>query len=425
MLIVGPVSWLFLAVSVWGFAFTVNAFVPQGNHKRWFIPSFLFSWLTMELAAHHLAWQAVATVVFVQLGALQAWPGWVGLGISALSWLGLVVLVLQGRRAGEVIARTLEGFVPHDDAVGIPAWRLLVPFPFRPAHVKRVSDVVYGRAAGRDLELDVFLPPTREARRPALVQIHGGGWIMGDKRQQGLPLLLHMADRGWVGFNVNYRLSPGATFPDHLVDVKRALAWIREHADDYGVDPDFVAVTGGSAGGHLAALVALTSDDDRYQPGFEGADVSVQACAPIYGVYDLANRLGCHRPEYVSKFIGPVVIKAFFEDEPEKFFEASPIDRVVADAPPFLVVHGDRDTMSPMEDAELFVERLTQTSEAPVLFARVPGAQHAFDTFLSPRSLPVVEGVGAFFDTVHRAYRERRAQHEQAQPLREELASGA
>ena len=87
-----------------------------------------------------------------------------------------------------------------------------------------------------------------------MLQIHGGGWVIGDKREQGIPLLNHLAADGWVGFNVNYRLSPRAKFPDHLVDCKRALAWIREHADEYGVDPDFIVVTGGSAGGHLSAL---------------------------------------------------------------------------------------------------------------------------------------------------------------------------
>jgi acetyl esterase/lipase len=265
-----------------------------------------------------------------------------------------------------------------------------------------VRNVVYGRAGGRKLTLDVFLPEAHTAGRPAVVQIHGGAWVIGDKREQGLPLLLHLARRGWVGFNVNYRLSPGATFPEHLVDIKRAIAWIREHAEDYGVDPGFIAVTGGSAGGHLAAMAALTADDARYQPGFEDADTSVQACAPIYGVYDLVNRLGTHGPRYRDSFIGPVVIKAFYDEQPHRFHEASPVDRVSESAPPFLVVHGDRDTMSPLEDARMFVDRLRAVSRAPVLFAEVPGAQHAFDVFLSPRSVPVIEGVGAFLDQAHR-----------------------
>ena len=167
------------------------------------------------------------------------------------------------------------------------------------------------------------------SKRPALVQIHGGGWVIGDKREQGIPLLTHMAAQGWVGFNVNYRLSPGATFPDHLVDCKRAVAWIREHADDYGIDPDFICVTGGSAGGHLTALVGTTVGDPRFQPGFEGADTSVAAAVPFYGIYDFtpSGAFGAD-PEIYRRFLEPMVMKAFVSEEPERYEEASPLHHV-------------------------------------------------------------------------------------------------
>ena len=98
--------------------------------------------------------------------------------------------------------------------------------------------------------------------------------------------MLHLAAEGWVCVAANYRLSPRAVFPDHLVDCKQALAWIREHIAEYGGDPDLICVTGGSAGGHLAAMAALTANEPQYQPGFESADTSVAACVPFYGVYD-------------------------------------------------------------------------------------------------------------------------------------------
>ena len=122
-----------------------------------------------------------------------------------------------------------------------------------------------------------------------MFQIHGGAWVIGDKSQQALPLMLHLAADGWVCVTTNYRLSPTCHRPDHLVDCKRALAWIREHIAEYGGDPDFVVVTGGSAGGHLAALVALTANDPQFQPGFEAADTSVIGCVPFYGVYDFVD----------------------------------------------------------------------------------------------------------------------------------------
>ena len=101
------------------------------------------------------------------------------------------------------------------------------------------------------------------APAPVLLQIHGGAWVIGDKSQQGLPLMLHLAAEGWVCVAINYRLSPKATWPEHLVDCKRALAWVREHIAEYGGDPDLICVTGGSAGGHLAAMIALTANEPR------------------------------------------------------------------------------------------------------------------------------------------------------------------
>ena len=102
-------------------------------------------------------------------------------------------------------------------------------------------------------------------------------------------MLHELAERGWVCVAINYRLSPKATWPDHVVDCKRALAWVRDHIAEYGGDPSFVAVSGGSAGGHLAALVALTPNEPEWQPGFEDADTSVDACIPFYGVHDVTG----------------------------------------------------------------------------------------------------------------------------------------
>ena len=122
-----------------------------------------------------------------------------------------------------------------------------------------------------------------------MIQVHGGGWIAGSRLEQGIPLLNHLAANGWIGFAVDYRLSPRATMPEHVIDVKRAIAWVRAHADELGVDPERIALTGGSAGGHLTALAALTADDKALQPGFEDADTSVAAAVPFYGIYDFTD----------------------------------------------------------------------------------------------------------------------------------------
>jgi acetyl esterase/lipase len=399
-------SVLFLVVSIWGAAYTVNALRPVRRNRMFFGPSFFASWLTIELAGHHLLWQFAATVIFIWAGALDHWIGWIGLAITLLSWAGIVYLILQGRRTASTLQRALGDHDVEGDSELIPRSRLLLPFLTSRKGVDRDRNITFSRAGGRELKLDVYRPSEPGERRPAILQIHGGGWVIGDKREQGIPLLNHLAANGWVGFNANYRLSPAATWPEHLIDLKRAVAWIREHADEYGVDPGFVAVTGGSAGGHLAAMMGLTGSDLAYQPGFEEADTRVQAAVPFYGIFDMTDRQGVHHKDFLSRFLEPMVIKAFIADEPEKFADASPLDRVGPDAPPFFVIHGTRDTLAPLEDAQLFVERLREACDQPVVYAELHGAQHAFDLFHSVRSTPVFQSVERFLEGVRREVQE-------------------
>ena len=254
----------------------------------------------------------------------------------------------------------------------------------------------------RRVKLDIYAPrEPGEAPRPAIVQVHGGGWITGSRHEQGIPLCTHLAANGWVAFNTDYRLSPRGTFPDQVVDIKRAIAWIREHADEHGVDPSFVAITGGSAGGHLAALTALTAGDASLQPGFEEADTSVAASIPFYGVYDFVDPDGLQIP-ILHRVLERAVFKARRTDDPERFRAASPLYRVHPGAPPFFVIHGESDSLVPVEDARRFVARLREVSEAPVLYAELRGAQHAFDVIPSWRTIPVLDAIERFLSGLYR-----------------------
>lgn len=386
------VSWILLGLASVVAFFTLNAFLPVRRNRILFLPSFVASWLTIEFAWWHLLWEVVVAAGLVALGALDAWPGVVGLVLLGVNWVALAVIIVQSRATATLAEAALAGLGGE------------VPGHEHHSPIHRERNVPYTRVGGRTLELDVYAPRAPGTGRPAILQIHGGAWMVGDKREQGIPLLKYLAAQGWVCFNANYRLSPGATWPDHLVDLKTAVRWIREHAGDYGVDPSFVAVTGGSAGGHLAAMLALTAGDPEYQPGFEDADTSVQAAVPFYGVYDFTNRAGTMPPEFLSWFLEPMIMKRFLADEPEAFHRASPIDRVHPDAPPFFVVHGDNDTLAPVEDARAFVARLREVSRRPVYYLELHGAQHAFDMFTSIRTRRVVKAVHRFLHAMHQEH---------------------
>ena len=355
----------------------------------------------------------VVIALLVGLGALDG-----GLGIAIVAALVLAELALA-RLAAQSFAsarsvrdQLAELEAPEDERRSrFPRRELaLPPLMLWPDGVRHQRGVEYANEDGRPLLLDVYLPdePAGAGPRPAIVQVHGGGWIAGTRSEQGIPLLNHLARHGWVGFNIDYRLSPLATFPDHLVDVKRAIAWVREHAAEYGVDPELVCLTGGSAGGHLCALAALTDEDPTYQPGFEGADTSVAAAVPFYGVYDLTDADGVYYTELRAWVLERHVLKASFEDDPGRFRDASPTYRVHAGAPPFLVVHGERDTLVPVADARRFVRELRAVSRNPVYYAELAGAEHAFDIGPSVRTARVVEAIERFLATV-RAGREAAA----------------
>jgi acetyl esterase/lipase len=224
--------------------------------------------------------------------------------------------------------------------------------------------------------------------------------VIGDNREQGQPLMSHLASRGWVCFAINYRLAPQATFPDPIVDVKRAIRWIREHAEEYGADPDFVCVTGGSAGGHLAALAAVSANDPRFQPGFEHVDTRLAAAVPFYGVYDFLDRFGIRGSQSMEPFLARWVLKCTPAENRELWEAASPIAHVSPEAPPFLIVHGTHDSLTWIEEMRAFERTLAEKSRQPVLTLELAGAQHAFDTFHSPRSAHVVRAVTAFLEHV-------------------------
>ncbi|MEZ5321802.1 MAG: alpha/beta hydrolase [Microthrixaceae bacterium] len=388
-----------------------NARKPAIRNRALTIPSFFAGWIATEGAVPLAVLHAARSVRNARRGAYRGREGRVAAATDLVTLGGLSKLVLDARRTDDEFVEALSPYLGAEELAERPRtvrYGAALPVVTGGRTTVRERRIGYVPDAHWRNMLDVYLPKASPAptgadgtplRRPAIVEIHGGGWVVGNKDQQGVPLLHHMVRQGWVGFNINYRLAPRSRFPTQLVDCKRALAYIRANADRFGIDPDFVCVTGGSAGGHLCALVALTANDPEFQPGFEDADTTVAAAVPFYGVYDLADEEGVMVDGFV-KFIEQVVVGSKFAGDEERWRRYSPVNRVRADAPPTMIVHGSVDTLVPVEQGRTFARRMAETSEHAVVYAELAGANHAFDIFPSTRSLRTVEYVERFLTGV-------------------------
>lgn len=384
-------GWTLAVLGAGGLLLAANALRPL---KWW--PVRALSFVAQLLVAELAPWLALGLAAGSAALALRApwgWPAAAGLAAAAgaVGLLGLQVRLAMGAR-DEVLAFLARAGLP---APGPRRWRrALLPRWLNGAGVERFTDLRYAPGGGTRRLLDVYRSKAGARGAPVLLQIHGGAWCVGSKRAQGRPIINRMAAAGWVVVAINYRLSPWVRFPAHLVDCKLALKWIREHIAEYGGDPSRVVVTGGSAGGHLAALLALTQNQPEFQPGFEQVDTRVLAAVPVYGPFDL---------EAVLAHTGPglrrLAQRIIFDGQMAK---ASPLGYVRADAVPMLVVQGTADNLVPAPLAHAFVKALEAAGNANVHHLEVPGGPHAFDVFFSLRSEAVGAGVQAFLEWVVR-----------------------
>ncbi|NJC23726.1 acetyl esterase/lipase [Arthrobacter pigmenti] len=296
--------------------------------------------------------------------------GILGAVILVVAWVGLGVVAYRAVRSADVPEAAMRASLGTDWRSGVEPGRpnllraFLLPFLRRRRDVERVRNIAYDDGGRRHL-LDVYRHRSRPQGCPVFAHFHGGHFVSGAKNRESLPLLYHLASRGWLCVSANYRLT---SFPDYVVDAKRVLAWVQEQGASYGADPSVVFVAGNSAGGYLASFAALTPNQPEYQPGFEGIDTSVTAAVCQYGYY--GTTAGDPR--------------------------STPAAHVSEEAPPFLVVHGDRDTMVPVEWTREFVAELKAASREPVVYMELPDAQHTFDYFNSLRAQLVAERIEAF-----------------------------
>ena len=373
---------------------------------------FAVGWPTTELAPQLLALTALDTAQAALRGKASK-----GSLLLAGATAAALTYVIKGASGSGTLAETalvdslgpdyLDAIPdrPRDADLKTPLRELARPFTMMKPGVELISDIQYAEGGSRG-RLDIYRPDHGDlSDAPVLLQIHGGGWTIGEKNQQGLLLMNRMAARGWICVAINYRLAPKKPWPAQIVDVKKSIAWVKENIASYGGDPSYVVVTGGSAGGHLSALAALTPDVKEYQPGFEDADTRVAAAVPFYGVYDMAGITGDKAAIQIRDlFVAPRVFKKSAKDHLEEFELASPITHVTPDSPDFFVIHGTNDGLVSIRQAHAFVAKLREISTGVTSFLELPGTQHAFEVFSSIRSQHVMRAVERWLEW-HRANR--------------------
>jgi acetyl esterase/lipase len=266
---------------------------------------------------------------------------------------------------------------------------LLTAAGVRGADVTIEKDIAY-LDPDRKEKLDLYLPPSAPKpgeKRPGIVIIHGGGWTGGEKgAKREINIGTTLASHGYVCVSIDYALASKGhpTWPTNLQDCKRAVRWLRKNADKYRIDPDHIGAIGGSAGGHLTAMLAVTAPEDGLEPAEDSEFSSrLQAAVPMY-------------PHMASSMDRDHVMFPGTKAEVPGLYEAAtPISHVTKDDPPMLILHGTADTTTPISQSRRLDARLTEVGVEHQLVV-LEGAGHSFD--LQPKQRDLRGLVVGFFD---------------------------
>ncbi|MCQ1953098.1 alpha/beta hydrolase [Arthrobacter sp. zg-Y238] len=350
--------------------------------SRWSVAAYLIGMTVNEAPLFPLLLGVAATAFAIGEGDVSAPLGTAAVGGMAIVAAGLVWVAVRAVRDRGVAAAALDACLgggwravlgreaPAVAGRGAVVAGLFLPFRRRRRDVQRISGLRYGEL-GRENTLDLYLPRRRPAQGPVFVHFHGGRFVSGAKNRESLYLLHRLASHGWTCVSANYRLAPAARFPDYVVDAKRVLFWVKTHGAAYGAGTGPMVVAGNSAGAFLAAFTALTPGRAELQPGFEDADTTVAAAVCLYGYY---GRVQGTNPD------------------------STPAAYANPSAPPFLLLHGDRDSVVSVDHGRDFARTLAGISRQPVVWCRLPGAQHSFDYFASVRARFAAEAIEGFAD---------------------------
>lgn len=407
---------IYLILGVILLATTVGVVAPQRyGTSLGFLGSIPFI-VVMMMTPQIMILGLLLTALLVYTGGLAASAGIGGVIVHLIAWTLLIKHLVEMQAAhpsldGRIITDIDDVFEEEaHEADSQRAKRAPLTISYWPylsfrtpamSAVKVERSIPYRTVNGIELRLDIYHPraklPPGAPPRPSIVYFHGGAWIIGSRRQSPF-MMFELAAAGCVVFAIQYRLAPRAPLPAAIEDCKAAVAWVRAHAAKYDALPDAV-VLGGSAGAHLAAMVALSPDEKRFQPGFENADTHVRAAILLYGFYDFVGRLERSRSKRWNWFFESLIFAARYHEKPDVFHSAQPSTHVSSSAPPTLFIHGKNDSLVPIADSRRMHELLTQAG-ARSHFVEVPLAQHAFELTPSPLHQRTMRIILRFLETL-------------------------
>jgi len=271
--------------------------------------------------------------------------------------------------------------------------KLIKKYPFikiagseLPPSVRKVGNITYAHTPERDLALDLYLPARAPATPlPAIVFVHGGGWQAG-LRDSHAPQAIRMAAQGFAGITITYRLTPVARYPAAVIDAKAAVRWVRAHAAEYGIDPDRIAIAGGSAGGQIAALAGVSEGVAKFEPEGGGVSSRVQAIVNIDGLSDFTSEAARVNEDRAGVKLSPAGawFGGSYAQKTALWREASPTFYVNAKTPPILFIGSGQERFSVGRDEMMAKLKAAGVATEVVLFPDTPHSFWLFDPWLDP-----------------------------------------